>query len=361
MTDLLQFDNPELAKKMVSAIHVRARQLGRVQIMEVCGTHTMEIGRLGLRSVLPENVSLLSGPGCPVCVTPGAYIDAAVELAQNHGVRLATFGDMVRVPGNTTSLEQARANGACIDIVTSPLQACQIASQTRDQVVFLAVGFETTIPTTALAIHMAQRQGLNGLSFLVSHRTVCPALQALVDDPELRISAFLLPGHVSTIIGVEPYRLLLPYGIPGAIAGFAPLDILAGILDNLEMLASGRCEIHNTYRRVVPTAGNPQAREIIAEVFAPVDADWRGIGILPESGLQIRPHYRHFDAQVRFGVEMKAAPMPAGCRCGEVLRGRIPPDRCPLFRQRCTPQNPVGPCMVSSEGSCAAYFKYKAE
>jgi hydrogenase expression/formation protein HypD len=324
----------------------------------------MEIGRLGLRSLLPSAIELISGPGCPVCVTPGSYIDAAIDLSLRQNVRIVSYGDMIRVPGNRTTLEAAKSQGAAVEVVTSPLHTLEIARAHPDEeVVFLAVGFETTAPATAQALLNAQAAGIRNLSFFVSHRTVPPALRALIADKEMEISAFMLPGHVSAIIGEEPYRFICSHGIPGVITGFEPVDILLGIMHICTMLAAASPAIVNAYPRIVKKEGNPLAVRICERVFRPVDSLWRGIGVIPESGLALRDDFAAFDATVRYGVGADAdssAGQPEGCSCGSVLKGMIKPGDCPLFGTACTPRSPVGPCMVSSEGSCAAYFKYGA-
>jgi hydrogenase expression/formation protein HypD len=353
------FRDTATAKSLIAAIQSRARDLGPLRIMEVCGTHTMEIGRLGIRQLLPENVELISGPGCPVCVTPAFYFDSLALLALEKKVRIATFGDLFRVPGNRTSLAQAKARGATIDIITSPLGAVSIAEKDPGrETIFTAVGFETTAPSTAAAVHEAALRRCANLSFLVAHRLVPPALEALVSDPQLRISAFLLPGHVSAIIGEGAYGLLVRRSIPGVIAGFEPLDILSGILAILDMLSRKKPSVGNMYPRVARKEGNVAALKLMDETFEPCDAVWRGIGQIPASGLRLRPRYAAFDAALKFGLTVDNNEMPAGCSCGEVLKGLRRPDGCGLFGKLCTPDNPVGPCMVSSEGSCAAYFKY---
>lgn len=360
MTVKNRFSDPDTAGRLIAAITQAAAKLGPVRIMEVCGTHTMEIGRLGIRKLLPRNISLISGPGCPVCVTPASYFDALAGLALEKNLRVASFGDLFRVPGNRTSLAQARAEGAAIDIVTSPLAALDIARNCPSQeVVVTAVGFETTAPATAAAVHAAATEKITNISFFVAHRLVPPALDALLSDKELAISAFLLPGHVSAIIGEAAYRPLVDRGVPGVIAGFEPLDILAGICAALEMLTDKTISIRNTYTRVVRPEGNSEARKLIEKIFEPCDAAWRGIGTIPASGLALRKSYESFDAAKRFGIQAVNETMqPKGCSCGEVLKGLRRPDQCPLFGKTCTPDHPAGPCMVSSEGSCAAYYKY---
>jgi hydrogenase expression/formation protein HypD len=353
------FSDTAIARKLIAPMRARAERLGRVRIMEVCGTHTMAIGRLGLRKLLPENIELVSGPGCPVCVTPASFFDTLAALALERNVRIATFGDLFRVPGSRTSFAEAKAAGAAVDIVTSPLAALAIAGKNPSQeTVFAAVGFETTVPATAAAVREAVARGCTNLSFFVAHRLVPPALDALIADPALRISGFLLPGHVSAIIGEAAYGLLVKRNIPGVIAGFEPLDILAGILAIIEMLSENRPAVRNLYPRVVRKEGNPAALELMEKTCEPCDAVWRGIGKLPASGLALRPRFAAYDASLKFGLNGDRDEMPAGCSCGDVLKGLIRPDECGLFGKSCTPGHPVGPCMVSSEGSCAAYYKY---
>jgi hydrogenase expression/formation protein HypD len=358
MTDR-RFSDPETAARLVDAITRASRQVSDLRIMEVCGTHTMEIGRLGIRQLLPKNVELLSGPGCPVCVTPASYIDSLCDIASSGRARIATFGDLFRVPGSKRSLAQIKANGAAVEIVTSPLGALEVArNHPADQVVFTSVGFETTIPSTAVAVRAAVAEHLTNLTFLVAHRLVPPALDALLNDASLGINAFLLPGHVSAIIGEAAYAQVVERSVPGVIAGFEPLDILAGVLALLEMVAGGTPALKNEYTRVARPEGNPAARALIETYYEPCDAVWRGIGSIPQSGLALRKPFDSFDAAKRFGLVMDDGNMPGGCSCGDVLKGRIKPSACPLFGRTCNPDHPVGPCMVSSEGSCAAYFKY---
>ncbi|MBU1170968.1 MAG: hydrogenase formation protein HypD [Proteobacteria bacterium] len=352
-----QFKDPALAKALLTKIGMLAKDLPEVRIMEVCGTHTMEIGRLGLRQRLPDNIRLLSGPGCPVCVTPGEVIDSAVSYAQMPNHVLATFGDMIRVPGSGQSLEQVKANGAAIAIVASPLQLIKMAEERPETtIVFAAVGFETTIPAVARTIEIAAEKKLPNLKMLVAHRLLPPALSALCGDADTHISGFLLPGHVSAIIGEEVYRTIDELNVPGAITGFEALDILGGILSVLEMLINQTALIINMYPRVVRPEGNPHARALIHKFFTPIDAAWRGIGIIPQSGLALRDEFKAFDAPV---LTQGSSTLPKGCSCGKVLKGLITPSGCSLFGSACTPQTPIGPCMVSSEGSCAAYYRYE--
>ncbi|MBN2035641.1 MAG: hydrogenase formation protein HypD [Chitinispirillaceae bacterium] len=354
-----RFRDPAIALKLVTSLQTMATRVPALRIMEVCGTHTMEIGRLGIRQLLPANIELLSGPGCPVCVTPASYIDALCDCATAGRARIATFGDLFRVPGTTTSLARVKAQGAAVDIVTSPLVALDMARNNREQeIIFTAVGFETTVPATAAAIQSAAEQKLTNLTFLCAHRLVPPALNALISDPTLGINAFLLPGHVSAIIGETAYASIAERGIPGVITGFEPLDILAGILALVEMAARHECALRNEYTRVVRREGNPAALALVNTCYEPCDAVWRGIGTIPASGLCLKKPHAAFDAAKRFGIKIDNKEMPSGCSCGDVLKGRCKPDACPLFGTSCTPDHPVGPCMVSSEGSCAAYFRY---
>jgi hydrogenase expression/formation protein HypD len=362
--NLSRFSDPVLAEKLLEKIRTSAFTGDRIRIMEVCGTHTMEIGRLGLRSLLPSNIELVSGPGCPVCVTPGAYIDAAVDLALNKKVRIVSYGDMIRVPGDTASLAEAKGKGANIEVVTSPLHALEIArAHPEEEIVFLAVGFETTAPATARAVMNAHEADIGNLTFFLSHRTVPPALRALIQDKDIAISGFMLPGHVSAIIGEAPYQFIVKYGIPGVITGFEPIDILLGIMTLCTLITEQTPKIVNAYSRIVKKEGNPLAVGACEKVFRPAQALWRGIGIIPGSGLVLRDEFARFDASIRYGIppdEVSTSGQPQGCSCGNVLKGVIKPIDCPLFGATCTPRTPVGPCMVSSEGSCAAYYKYGA-
>ncbi|HEY3489303.1 MAG TPA: hydrogenase formation protein HypD [Candidatus Deferrimicrobiaceae bacterium] len=331
-----------------------------VRIMEVCGTHTMAIARHGLRAPLAGAVKLISGPGCPVCVTPDGYIDAAVALASRAKITLATFGDMVRVPGSRGSLEQARAAGADVRIVYSPLDAVDLAAAEPDrEVVFLGVGFETTAPTVAGAIVTARQRNTRNFSVLSSLRTIPGAMALLAADPAVRIDAFLCPANVSAIIGADAYRPLAErYLLPCVVGGFEPLDILSSVLMILRQKSRGEARVENEYARVATPGGNRRAQALLAEVFEPCDADWRGLGVLPASGLRIAGGYADFDAGRKLGIAVAATPVRSGCRCGDVLKGMIDPPGCPLFGAACTPATPVGPCMVSTEGACAAAFKY---
>jgi hydrogenase expression/formation protein HypD len=350
--------DPELAARLAALI---ARAATRpMKIMEVCGTHTVAIARFGLREMMPDNVTLVSGPGCPVCVTANRDIDLAVEIGRQPGVVLTTFGDMMKVPGSHSSLSREKAEGRDIRIVYSPLDAVALAeAHPEAQVVFLGVGFETTAPVVASALLSAETRRLSNFTVLSVHKTVPGALEALVNDPEVAIDGFILPGHVSTIIGPEPYRFLASrYRVPGVATGFEPIDVLQGVAMLVKQIAEGRAEIEVAYRRGVSADGNPTARARIAEVFEPCDAEWRGIGVIPGTGLRLRDRFAEFDASKRFDVHPPEPKDIPGCQCGDVLRGVVLPFQCRLFGKGCTPEHPIGPCMVSSEGSCAAYYRY---
>lgn len=329
-------------------------------IMEVCGTHTVAIAKHGIRELLPENIRLISGPGCPVCVTDSSDIDRFLYLASLPNVITTTFGDMIRVPGTEKNLQVLRGDGADIRVVYSTLDALEIARQNPDkEVVFLGVGFETTAPTVALSLEMARREGISNYSVLAIHKLVPPALHLLAEDPDLVVDAFLDPGHACTIIGTAPIEFMASqYGKPGVVTGFEPLDILEGILMLLRQRSEGRSEIEIQYKRVVRKEGNQEAQASIERVFEPIDAMWRGIGVIPNSGLGIRAEYAEWDASRKFNLPIFATAETPGCKCGEVLKGLIYPTQCPLFGKSCTPLKPIGPCMVSAEGSCAAYYRY---
>ena len=328
-------------------------------LMEVCGTHTVAIARYGLREALPEGVRLISGPGCPVCVTPQDQIDLFIVLGGMEGVTLATFGDMVRVPGTEKSLEQARAEGAEVVVVYSPMDAVEAAAKELEkQVVFFGIGFETTAPAVALAVLEAQRRGLGNFTVLCAHKLIPPALMALLES-EVCVDAFICPGHVSVIIGSEAYRPVAERGKPCVVAGFEPADVLGAVGMLLRQLAEGRSEVELEYRRAVRPEGNRKAQELLGRVFRVVDARWRGLGTIPGSGYELAEEFAEFDAAKRFDVKPAESVEPVGCRCGEVLKGAIDPPECPLFGQACTPRKPVGSCMVSSEGACQAWFRYR--
>ena len=335
----------------------------RITLMEVCGTHTMSIARYGLRSILPESLRLLSGPGCPVCVTANRDIDRILALARMPGVVLATFGDMVRVPGSRSSLMAEKAAGADVRIVYSPLDALDIAEKHPDrQIVFAGVGFETTTPAIAATVLEARERGLSNFTVYSAHKATPPAVDAIARDPLSQVDGFILPGHVCTVTGTAPFAFLpAEHGLPGVVTGFEPVDILMGVELLVRMVASGLPAVVNAYRRGVADQGNPHARNLVAQAFQPVDAEWRGLGHMPASGLKLAPSLAAFDAEKRFDLPDEPAREHPGCRCGDVLRGRLAPSACPLFSGACTPEHPVGPCMVSSEGSCAASYRYREE
>jgi len=336
-----------------------------IKLMEVCGTHTMAIARAGLRGLLPPVITLISGPGCPVCVTAQGEIDAFLALGERPNVVLTCFGDMMRVPGSAGSLEQIRARGTEARVVYSPMDALALAVEhPSKEVVFFGVGFETTTPTVAAALREAHRRGVPNFSVLAAHKTIPGALAALASASDLAVDGFLLPGHVSVILGETPYRFLAEeHGIACAIAGFEATDILDGVRALVEQIRDARPTVANRYHRVVRPDGNPTARALVDSVFVPADSIWRGIGLIPGTGLAIREEYAPWDARARFAdldwERFANVPEPRGCRCGEILKGALTPRDCPLFGRACTPARPVGPCMVSSEGTCAAYYRYQ--
>ncbi len=331
-----------------------------VKIMEVCGTHTMAIARYGLRGLLPQGVELISGPGCPVCVTPSSVIDAAQRLASIRGVVVATFGDLMRVPGSGHTLEQKKAQGADVRVLYSAYDVLEMAEkETTKSFVFVGVGFETTTPGIALSVLEAERRGIRNIFLLPANRLVIPALHALCRSGETKIDGFLCPGHVSVVIGSDAYLPVADeHHVPCVVGGFEPVDILLAIYEIMLSISKGEDGVKNAYGRAVTREGNRRAVETMHRVFRPVDAEWRGLGVIPSSGLVLREEFSRFDAVGYFGIELEPVPDPRGCRCGDVLKGIIVPPDCKLFGNRCTPSNPVGPCMVSSEGSCAAYYKY---
>jgi hydrogenase expression/formation protein HypD len=344
---------PRLAAALAEAAGDRS-----FTFMEVCGTHTMSIARYGLRQLLPSGIRLVSGPGCPVCVTAMPDLDTVVAMARLPEVTLCTFGDLVRVPASHTTLAAERAAGADVRVVYSALDAVQIAvDEPRRQVVFAGIGFETTAPTIAAALLTAWEKGVVNFSVLSMHKTMPAPLRALLDAGETQISGFILPGHVSVITGSEIFNFLVDdYGVGGVVAGFGPRDVLGALL---ALVRQQRPQVSIEYTRAVRPEGNLVAQQIIEQVFEPCDAEWRGLGIIPGSGLRLASEYAGFDARTRFAVDPGEPREPAGCRCGEVLRGLVDPPECALFGRRCTPEDPIGACMVSSEGSCAAYYRYQ--
>lgn len=333
---------------------------GPLQIMEICGTHTVSLFRSGVKSLMPESLRLVSGPGCPVCVTSQGYLDAACDLADREDVTICTYGDMVRVPGRSGSLEHRRGRGARVVVVYSARDALQYAkAHPQTNVVFLAVGFETTTPATAATLIEASREHIENFYVLVAHKRVIPAMMALLAGGDIPIDGFLCPGHVSVIIGADAYEpIVATHRKPCVVAGFEPVTMLNGVLRIVEQLAAGEARVENAYSAVVSADGNARARELIDEVFQPAPAVWRAMGTIGASGLDLRDAYSRFDARARFDVEFGDDYEPPGCRCGQVIQGKVLPSECPLFANACTPTTPVGPCMVSSEGACAAWYKY---
>ena len=349
-------------RKLLAAIE--ALPLGETRLMEVCGTHTMAIAKSGIRSMLPEKVKLLSGPGCPVCVTPPQVIDAVLELAMGPEITIATYGDMVRVPGSRPgdSLQRRRALGAKLLVVYSPVDAVEYAKENPDrEVVFLGVGFETTAPGTAAAVLTAKEEKVRNFSVLSMLKTVEPALRALMKTEDFKVQGFLCPGHVGTIIGEKGFAFLPEeYQMPAVIAGCEPEDILLSVYLLLRQIAEGRPRVENQYKRAVSPKGNVLAQNMIGRCLEPRADLWRGLGRIENSGLGFRAEFSDFDAEKKFSIRYGEETGPSACRCGDVICGRISPSRCPMFGKRCTPEDPVGPCMVSSEGACAAAYKYQS-
>jgi hydrogenase expression/formation protein HypD len=357
-----EFRNKNLIKRLSEEIK-KIMPPYKINIMEVCGTHTQSFFRFGLSGLLPANLKLISGPGCPVCVSSQTYIDKAILYAKKKNTLILTFGDMLRVPGEHSTLEEERARGAQVRVVYSALDALSVARHNPEQkVIFLGVGFETTAPTIALSITSAKKENLKNLFFFCSLKLIPPAMDYLVQDRRLNLSGFLCPGHVSTIIGTKPYAFIPKrYKIGCCVAGFEPLDILEGIYFLLKQIVEHRPQVANQYVRLVKKEGNPRAKKIISKVFKVSDASWRGLGKIPKSGLMIKNEFYRFDAERMFPLKCQTsdARRPTKCRCGDVLKGLISPLDCPLFAKACSPENPVGPCMVSSEGACNAYYRYR--
>jgi hydrogenase expression/formation protein HypD len=365
-----EFRDPVAAKAVLAAIARQAEAIGATResplhIMEICGGHTHAIFRYGLDKLVHEGVEFIHGPGCPICVLPMSRVDEALQIAARPEVIFTTFGDAMRVPGTQGSLLQAKARGADIRMVYSPLDALEIARRTPGrEVVFFGLGFETTTPSTALSIQQAAREGLTNFSIFCNHITVPEPIKALLDDPDMVLDGFIGPGHVSMVIGTHPYDFIArDYHKPIAVAGFEPLDLLQSTLMVLRQIAEGRAEVENQYARVVPENGNPVSLAAIADVYERRPSfEWRGLGEIDASGLRIRQKYRAFDAEEKFGIGYAAGPRhveePEGCACGAVMTGRLKPTQCPQFGKGCTPETPLGALMVSSEGACAAYWQY---
>ncbi|MGA3065535.1 MAG: hydrogenase formation protein HypD [Tepidisphaeraceae bacterium] len=361
MNSTAVFDAKDQTEPSLRRLKAAARRLSRpAKFMEVCGTHTMSAFRSGLHSLMPHNVTLLSGPGCPVCVTSQGDIDQLIELARRPGVMLCTYGDMLRVIGSQGSLEQCRADGADVRVVYSSLDAVKLAQENPDrEVVFAAVGFETTTPASAAAVIQANRLGLRNFSALASHKLIIPAMRALLESGDVRVDGFLCPGHVAVIIGAAVFEPIVEqYHLPCVIAGFEGPQIAAALARLTELVVDGTPALENLYSQAVTEEGNRSAQSVIEEVFMPADWQWRGLGTLKASGLAFRLAYARYDARARFRLAAPAGKEPAGCRCGDVITGRATPADCKLFATACNPVRALGPCMVSSEGTCQAWFKY---
>jgi len=364
MKYLHEFRDPAKAQALLKQIEKVTRQLAPtrpIKIMEICGGHTHAIFKSGLESLLPEEIELVHGPGCPVCIMPRGKLDEAIAIAQNPDVILTTFGDAMRVPGSKQNLLQAKALGSDIRLVYSPLDSLKIAKANPDKaIVFFGIGFETTAPSTALTVLQAEKEGIKNFSLFCNHVRVVPAMEALLDNSDLQLDGFVGPGHVSMVIGTEPYEIIAnKYHKPLVVAGFEPLDVLQALWMVLQQLAEGRCEIENQYTRLVQNSGNAIALQAMNQVFEVREQfEWRGLGDIPQSGLKMRPEYADFDAEVKFPVSYQPVADHKACQCGEILKGVLKPWQCKVFGTACTPENPIGACMVSSEGACAAYYKY---
>lgn len=366
MKYVTEFRDPEKVQVLLAEIK-RLSQLLPInpakplKLMEICGGHTHSIFKYGLETVLPDSIELIHGPGCPVCVMPRGRLDDAIALAEKPNVIFTTFGDAMRVPGSHKSLLQAKAHKADVRMVYSPLDALKIAKENPDrEVIFFGIGFETTAPSTALTVLQAKVEGINNFSLFCNHVLVVPALEALLSNPDLQLDGFIGPGHVSTVIGTEPYQIIAnKYHKPLVISGFEPLDILQSVWMLLKQLLERRCEVENQYTRLVNSGGNRVGIDAIAKVFTVRDRfEWRGLGEIAQSGLKIRDEFAEFDAEVKFVVPNHQVADAKACQCGEILKGVLKPWQCKVFGTACTPENPIGTCMVSSEGACAAYYKY---
>ncbi len=358
MKFITEFRRSELARGLISQIHRRSKTQAR--FMEFCGGHTVTIFRYGIRQVLPSTIDMVSGPGCPICVTANADLDKAIALAQIQGVIIATFGDMLKVPGSYSSLQEVKANGADVRIVYSTMDALKIAEQDSNKsVVFLGIGFETTAPTIAASVLQAEEKETRNYYVLSLHKLCPPVIQAILDSGEVKLDGLICPGHVSAIIGSHPWEFIArDYGIPCVVSGFEPLDILQCVDMLVAQVENSESKVEIAYRRGVRPEGNQQALKLMEQVFEPCPAQWRGIGEVPNSGLKLREEYQRFDAELAFDIDPGPTYEPKGCICGDILRGVKTPADCRLFGKACTPQYPVGPCMVSSEGSCSAYYLY---
>ncbi|MGH2984758.1 MAG: hydrogenase formation protein HypD [Solirubrobacterales bacterium] len=356
-----EYRSGDVARQLAERIAGMVEPGRTYKLMEVCGGHTHAIYKHGVEDLLPDEIELVHGPGCPVCVIPMGRQDDAIAIAERPEVIFTTFGDMMRVPASKGSLLDAKARGADVRMVYSPLDALKIAREHPDrEVVFFAIGFETTTPSTALTLKRARIEGIKNFSLFCNHVTIIPAIRAILDSPDLRLEGFVGPGHVSTVIGLRPYRFIAnDYGKPVVVSGFEPLDVLQGVYMILRQLADGRSEVENQYSRVVRDEGNPLALQAIAETMElRTTFEWRGLGFISQSALKLRPEFADWDAEVRFEVPGVRVADPKACQCGEVLKGVIKPWECKVFGTACTPDHPIGTCMVSSEGACAAYYNY---
>ncbi|HBT20357.1 MAG TPA: hydrogenase formation protein HypD [Peptococcaceae bacterium] len=360
-----KFRQPDVGRRILNKLIPKLERLNdrlgrKLNLMEVCGTHTVNISQTGIRELLLPYVNLKSGPGCPVCVTDYGEIDWMLALADIERVIITTFGDMMRVPGSGGSLMERRAAGADVRVVYSGLDAVKTAlNNPQWEVVFLGVGFETTVPTVAASLQEAESMGIRNFSVFSAHKVVPPALRILLEDPEVNIDGLILPGHVSVIIGRRAWDFIAEeYGCPSAVVGFEAVDILLGINNLADQILDGKAEVANMYPRAVTEEGNKAAQELIKKYFNSADAQWRGIGIIPQSGLELADEFKKFDAKNKFQINPGKSREIRGCSCGDVLKGKIWPNQCPLFASVCTPMSPVGPCMVSSEGACAAYYRF---
>ncbi len=356
-----EYRSGDVARRIADEIVAQLEPGRSYKFMEVCGGHTHAIYKHGIEDLLPPEIDLIHGPGCPVCVIPMGRVDDAISIAERPDVLFTTFGDMMRVPGGKGSLLEAKARGADVRMVYSPLDALKIARRTPDRdVVFFAIGFETTAPSTALTLLRARDEGIRNFFVFANHVTIIPAIRAILDSPDLRLDGFIGPGHVSTVIGILPYRFIArDYGKPLVVAGFEPLDILQAVYMILRQLAEGRSEVENQYTRVVRETGNQRALEAIAETMElRTTFEWRGLGFISQSSLKLRDVFADWDAEIRYEIPGVRVADPKACQCGEVLKGVIKPWECKVFGTACTPERPIGTCMVSSEGACAAYYNY---
>jgi hydrogenase expression/formation protein HypD len=356
-----QFSDAKKTKILAEKIKETTRAIKKeITLMEVCGTHTVAIFKSGIKSFLPNNIKLTSGPGCPVCVTPNPYMDRAIALSRSEDVIVTTFGDMMKVPGSSSSLQKEKTNGKDVRMVYSTYDALKIAKENPNKkIIFLGVGFETTAPTIAFALQEAEEKRFENFFVLSALKLIPPAMRFLAQSQDLEVDGFICPGHVSTIIGTKPYEFLADeFNIPSVISGFEPLDLFQSLYILLNQIKKKEAKVFNQYFRAVKKEGNPVALNLVDEVFEKEDSAWRGIGIIPQSGLKIKDEYKEFDAQERIKVKVEKSKEPLGCLCGLVIQGKKSPLDCAFFGKKCTPQSPIGPCMVSSEGSCQAYFKY---